>query len=87
MVKYGYLAAEDAQSGALRKEDYLQNAIRRLQRFANIPATGIIDDETKKLIRKPRCGLPDVSIDDFSNRVRRFALKGSKWPKLELSWT
>lgn len=87
MVKYGYLAAEDARSGALRREDYFRDAVRKLQRFANIPASGVIDKETLQLIKKPRCGLPDVALNENSNRVKRFALKGAKWPKLDLTWT
>ena len=36
-----------------------------LQAFAHIPVTGRIDEETKHLMKKPRCGLPDIISDSY----------------------
>lgn len=56
----------------------MQNAIKEMQRFANIPETGIVDETTKAIMSMPRCGLPD--IDDFGYYYSR------KWSKSDLTY-
>lgn len=58
-------------------------AIKKFQKFAGLNQTGIIDEETRKMMKTPRCGHPDKLSDDLENknRKRRYALQGSKWPK------
>lgn len=34
--------------------------LRKLQRFFGLEPTGINDEATKKLLFKPRCGVPDI---------------------------
>ena len=58
----------------------LKDAIKSLQRNVGLKQTGIIDNDTMELIKKPRCGLPDVV--NKPKRQRRYAIKdSSRWPK------
>lgn len=66
------------------------------QAFANLTVTGDIDDETRQLIQRPRCGVPDILTGQFmsknqyiggdSHRRRRFIIQGQKWSTTSLTW-
>lgn len=59
------------------------------QKLGNIKETGVLDDATKELLQKPRCGNPDFEITQGLTRRRRqkrFVLGPSKWGKLDLTW-
>uniref|UniRef100_A0A1B0G123 Peptidoglycan binding-like domain-containing protein n=1 Tax=Glossina morsitans morsitans TaxID=37546 RepID=A0A1B0G123_GLOMM len=94
LMEFDYLPKSDIETGALRTEEQLKEAIRNLQRFGNIPVTGEIDAATRKLIRKPRCGVGDsnqtttFSPDNLhhSHRIKRYVLQGPKWDKTDLTW-
>ncbi|XP_053205188.1 matrix metalloproteinase-2-like [Panonychus citri] len=87
LVKFGYIPKDDTRAGSIRSSDYLRNAIKEMQRFAGLPVTGIADEATINLTKKPRCGLPDFfPLDHIRNRVKRYSLKGPKWDKLALTW-
>ncbi|XP_067132303.1 matrix metalloproteinase-2-like [Centruroides vittatus] len=85
LTKYGYLPQSDLQTGNLRTESQLKEAIKLMQRFGNIPQTGVIDNMTLKLMKRKRCGVPDLI--GTSERVKRYALQGQKWPKTNLTWS
>lgn len=55
------------------------------QEFGNIPVTGRIDRETKELLKKPRCGLPD-NAQSSQHRWRRFTQQGQIWNHTDLTW-
>jgi len=84
-VRFGYLPKSDLDSGNLRSEEQLRAAISTMQRFANLPPTGIIDNTTLALMRKKRCGVPDL-FGTPHERIKRYALQGSKWHKTDLTW-
>ncbi|KAH8321767.1 hypothetical protein KR067_000741 [Drosophila pandora] len=99
LMQFDYLPKSDLETGALRSEKQLIDAIRSLQTFGNIPVTGKIDSATARLIQQPRCGVGDKrSAYDFSPdnldhdigysvRVRRYVLQGPKWSKTDLTWS
>ena len=91
LMYYGYLPESDRETGALRDESQLTDAIRQFQRYAHIPETGVVDDRTRSQFSKPRCGLPDVQPQVHGKRYRRrhkrYALQGQKWDKTDLTWT
>lgn len=57
------------------------------QRFSGIPVTGDIDEATMKLMKLPRCGLPD-KVDPRFTRVRhkRYTIHGQQWLHRNLTW-
>lgn len=50
MKKYGYLVSDNGQSEAIYSEENLSNIIKNLQRFGAIEETGVIDNETVKVL-------------------------------------
>ena len=62
-------------------EDTISVSIKRLQRFAGLNETGVLDNETATLINTPRCGMPDFGPKDNAKRKRRWVQQGSKWKK------
>jgi hypothetical protein len=82
-MKFGYLPKTNSETGNLRSEEQLKDAIRKLQKFGNIPITGRIDERTRMLLKAPRCGVPDSDNKDFkarnwhqSHRQKRFVIQG-----------
>lgn len=59
-----------------------------LQRIGHIRETGVLDDATKALLRKPRCGNKDFEITPNTRRRRqkRYTVGPTKWDKLNLTW-
>lgn len=94
LMEFGYLPKSDIETGNLRTEEQLKEAIKTLQRFGHIPATGAIDNATHALMLRPRCGQPDnPDSADFTatnrlrgRRAKRFAIQGSKWPTTSITW-
>lgn len=84
-MTFGYIPPSDVETGNLRTEDQLRDAIRNLQSFAHLPVTGDLDAETVRLLRKPRCGLPDIPYHS-SKRKKRYTLHGQKWHYTNLTW-
>ena len=64
----------------MHSEKKIRDSLKKLQRFAGLPVSGILDEPTQKLIETPRCGLPDITKED-EKRERRYVLQGSKWRK------
>nr|XP_019548633.2 matrix metalloproteinase-2-like [Aedes albopictus] len=100
LMEFGYLPKSNIETGNLRTMEQLQEAVRLFQNFANLDPTGKIDQDTLELMRKPRCGAPDLpSSRDFmpSNslsplqfqhhrRHRRFVIQGQKWEHPIVTW-
>jgi len=51
-----------------------------------LPETGDVDRATLNMMRKPRCGVPDVEDGTFESRKRRYNTFGSKWVKTHLTY-
>lgn len=93
LMEFGYLPKSNIETGNLRTEQQLKESIKTLQISANLPATGLIDEKTQELMRRPRCGLPDnPQTPDFyaTNRVyrraKRYVIQGPKWSKTDITW-
>ncbi|XP_053328263.1 matrix metalloproteinase-25 [Spea bombifrons] len=88
LTRYGYLPPPDPFSAQQQTLDALKEALRTMQMFAGVPVTGEMDDETFRMMQKPRCSLPDVimSSEVPRRRRRRYAFSGTVWEKKELKW-
>jgi matrix metalloproteinase-14 (membrane-inserted) len=95
LVRYGYLSqSQSVHSTSLQRMD---TAIIKLQAFAGLEQTGVIDRETEKVMSMKRCGVKDIdeeNRDKFgmlsklseSSRHKRYALHGSRWKTKTLTY-
>lgn len=74
--QYGYIS--HTRSG----NHDVPTAIRNFQEYFGLPASGKLDDSTIRLMKKPRCGMPDPTGE---SRKRRYVTR-SKWYKTELTY-
>ncbi len=49
-MSFGYLPQSDMETAALRTEEEMKKAIRKLQQFAQIPLTGELDTKTMEMM-------------------------------------
>lgn len=92
MQSSGNRGGSHGSNGRLKKQ--LKEAIKKMQRFAHLPATGRLDNVTLALLTRPRCGAPDLSPFGpgaesgllASARAKRYVLQGTKWPNPDLTW-
>ncbi|XP_076175722.1 matrix metalloproteinase-2-like isoform X3 [Ptiloglossa arizonensis] len=88
LMKFGYLPQTDLETGNLRTDDQLRSAIKHLQKYGGIPVTGKIDEATSKLMKLPRCGLPDKPDPRYTRmRHKRYTVHGQQWPHRNLTWS
>lgn len=88
LTRYGYLPPPHPAQAQLQSPAMLRDAIKVMQRFAQLPETGLLDPLTMATMRKRRCSLPDVLgvAGLVRRRRRRYALSGSMWKKRTLTW-
>ncbi|KAL4002392.1 Matrixin family protein [Acanthocheilonema viteae] len=93
LQEFGYLPKPTSNVAAMLSETMMEEAIRELQLYGNIPITGKIDAATRELMSRKRCGLSDRPIEEaFQGRRRRghqkrFALMGPKWTKQIITYS
>ena len=91
LIAYGYLPIPERGTVVRHSESQLTDAIRRFQRYASIPETGVMDEPTRKQFAEPRCSMADVQpqADDnqHQHRHKRYASLGGRWNKTDLTWT
>ena len=81
LARFGYFTTKDSRVGALANQKSIIASIKSLQRFSGLKETGYVDNETKMLMKLPRCGLPDNAYNLNTRRKRRFTLQGTTWRK------
>ncbi|GMR40465.1 hypothetical protein PMAYCL1PPCAC_10660, partial [Pristionchus mayeri] len=86
--RYGYLTPVKDLGGAARLVDATE-AISKFQRMYSLPITGQVDERTARIMRTPRCGIPDVGdyVDiPLNGRKRKRRSVFSKWKKTNLTY-
>lgn len=78
LSKFGYIS--HSRSG----NNDATFSVKKFQQFFGLPATGELDEETVEMMKKPRCGNPDVN--DNGLRVRRYDVGYGKWEKSPLKY-
>lgn len=76
-VERSAAAASAPRSGTF--DEKTAEALRQFQAFNQLPVSGELDEATLALMRRPRCGFPDVT-------AAAFTLQGSKWNKTNLTY-
>lgn len=59
------------------KTSQLQLKIKEMQQFFGLQVTGNVDSETLEMMKKPRCGVPDVAA---------YTTFGGKWRTNKLTY-
>jgi len=91
LAKFGYLGRSSGRTASLQT---LESAVESFQAFAGLPQTGLLDSETLRLMKTPRCGVKDFPdhnedtprIHVTRHRGKRYALQGSRWKVKELTY-
>ncbi|XP_054271655.1 collagenase 3-like [Macrosteles quadrilineatus] len=84
LAEFGYLPPSDPNGPSqIIAAETLAKAIREFQTFMGLEETGVLDRETKKLMKKPRCGIKDQPT---INGPSSYKLTGSKWKTNTLSY-
>ncbi len=62
-------------------------ALKHLQKCYGLPDTGEADEETLRLLQRPRCGVPDIGPDPtMSTGPAPFVLRGCRYSTNELTY-
>jgi len=59
LAEFGYLDTSKRTNNPVQRQLMQTRAIKDFQRFAHLPQTGQLDDQTKTKMTAPRCGLSD----------------------------
>lgn len=53
----------------------LKDTLKKMQKFFSLQETGEIDAKTVEIMKKPRCGVPDVANYNFFHRKPKWQNK------------
>lgn len=88
MRTFGYIdstsQSADLKAEALYKEDFIIDGIRSIQKYGALQQTGILDENTIKLLSAPRCGVKDVNYSQFRNK--RYIIGSKSWQKRKITY-
>lgn len=59
----------------------MSEKLSEMQRFFGLEITGMLDTNTMEVMKKPRCGVPDTDVAQFSTFGDSF-----KWPRTSLTY-
>lgn len=77
LERFGFMENQNSTRSIVSTE-LLSQAVMDFQRFAQLEETGILDNETARMMSLPRCGIKDTHGD--------YALEGSKWYNKDITY-
>lgn len=80
-LKNFFNLTEERGPGTRSRISPLTRKLSEMQRFFGLQITGTLDDDTIKMMKKPRCGVPDGKLAHFSTFGRNL-----KWEKQRLTY-
>ncbi|XP_077283513.1 stromelysin-3-like [Arctopsyche grandis] len=84
MQRFGYLGGDPSSDFAAQyTEESVVKAISNIQKYGGLQQTGIFDNKTIELMKKPRCGVKDIVQ---GHRPKRYVVAGRPWQKKELTY-
>ncbi|XP_056356440.1 matrix metalloproteinase-15 [Oenanthe melanoleuca] len=86
---YGYLPQPSRRMSTMRSAQTFSAALAEMQKFYGITVTGVLDEETKAWMKRPRCGVPDQFGARMKSNMRRkrYALTGRRWSQSHLTFS
>ncbi|KAK6644657.1 hypothetical protein RUM43_000925 [Polyplax serrata] len=87
LSRFGYLPPNirSEHSASLISAKEFSNGLADFQSFFGLNVTGLLDDETLKMMKARRCGVPD-KIYGSNSRYKRFGFLSDQWKKNDLSY-
>ncbi|KAK6633351.1 hypothetical protein RUM44_003953 [Polyplax serrata] len=89
LSKYGYLPSKytNPTLGNLLSKETFTEGLKDYQEFFGLNATGVVDEATARMMRMPRCGVPD-KVYRPRGRRRRFTYtdKSHSWNHTDLTY-
>merc|ERR1712013_327558 len=87
LIDKGYLDTKVSYHvGSVQGQKPVVEALKSFQKFLGIPPSGRLDEETRRYIVKPRCGMADVKSGEARRRKRRYNHQGTTWKNTDLTW-
>ncbi|RXN12546.1 matrix metallo ase-17-like protein [Labeo rohita] len=93
LTKYGYLPPPDPSTGQLQAWTAVTQAVKKMQRFAGLDDTGVLDEQTVQLMQTPRCSLPDDDDQTIQTSAlhsdmpnQRMKREVSTWTRRNINW-
>ena len=88
--RLGYIAPTPAAEMVVRSQfdGSLTEAVRKYQRFHGLQVTGTIDEETRRVMETPRCGVADlVNGQEVQPAAGAgYVASGGRWPNMNLTY-
>ncbi|XP_072944208.1 matrix metalloproteinase-25-like [Epargyreus clarus] len=84
MKRYGYLLEGPSDEKTYTSQS-VSESVKKMQQFAGLPQTGVLDPETRKLFKKRRCGVKDIESKTAKSRRRRYVIQQS-WGRRSISY-
>jgi len=66
----------------------LEQAVIKYQRFHGLEPTGIVDEQTRRVMETPRCGVADLLMgqEPHTPGLAEYVLSGGKWPLYNITY-
>uniref|UniRef100_A0A673G8D2 Matrix metalloproteinase-17-like n=1 Tax=Sinocyclocheilus rhinocerous TaxID=307959 RepID=A0A673G8D2_9TELE len=87
LTKYGYLPPPDPSTGQLQAWTAVTQAVKKMQRFAGLDDTGVLDEETVQLMQTPRCSLPDDDDQTIQTSALHSDVQNQRMKREASTWT